>query len=74
MGTFEYNGSCLVAIQLDRDEVATVDSPEPVFILIPRISYISAYSASIAEHFSDFVINSSDGAGYVARGDAPNHF
>eukprot|EP01102_Stenamoeba_stenopodia_P013786 TRINITY_DN4518_c0_g1_i1.p1 TRINITY_DN4518_c0_g1~~TRINITY_DN4518_c0_g1_i1.p1 ORF type:complete len:303 (-),score=85.96 TRINITY_DN4518_c0_g1_i1:61-900(-) len=46
-----WNGVIPVALSLAQNEVATLQQPEPYYLLAPRCSYFTLCSASAREHF-----------------------
>ena len=56
---------CLLSIHLAPEEVATVDVPDALFLVVPRFSYLPSYYPLIIDHFSDHVAGSVMKARYV---------
>ena len=50
------HGQCLVCIRLATDNVASIDGPEPLFLRVPRLSYLTAYTQAILDHFANYMV------------------
>ena len=57
--------SCMLVVDLSADEIASVTSVEPLYLLVPRISYLPAFYDEISDNFCDFVSTASRKEGYV---------
>lgn len=46
----------LLCFNLSSDEVASLDPPRPLFILAPRLAYITSFYGVIQQHFKEYVV------------------